>query len=116
VYTWCHHDSGKEIGIFFIVCWILAENFETNIKAVHNLKTKSLGIILTPWAMFALISAFLLFLVSEVDVFIFDIFGVFFWQILPQLKTSFQKSKCAHRPCTGQHPCAKFDVFRPSQF
>jgi len=37
-----------------------------NIKAVHNTKTKRLGIILTPWAMGVPISAFLLFLVSEV--------------------------------------------------
>jgi len=37
-----------------------------HIKGVHNLKTKSSSIILTPWAMFVPISAFLLFLVSEV--------------------------------------------------
>jgi len=33
---------------------------------VHNLKTKSSGIILTLWAMFVPISAFLLFLISRV--------------------------------------------------
>jgi len=38
-----------------------------NIKAVHSLKTKSSGVILTPWAMFVPISAFLLFSVSEVE-------------------------------------------------
>jgi len=38
---------------------------QLNIKAVHNLKTKSLGIVLTLWAMLP-VSAFLLFLVSEV--------------------------------------------------
>jgi len=51
--------------IFFA---FLAENFATiKIKAVHNLKAKSLGLSLTPWAMFLTISAFLLFLVSEVS-------------------------------------------------
>jgi len=51
----------------FSVCHFLAEILpHLNIKAVHNLKTKSLGIILTPWAMFVPIFAFLLFLVSKV--------------------------------------------------
>jgi len=36
-------------------------------------------------------------------------------QILPQLKTFFFKSKCAHHPCTRRHLWAKFDIFRPSQ-
>jgi len=36
------------------------------IKAVHNVKTKSSSIILTPRAMIVPISAFLLFLVSEI--------------------------------------------------
>jgi len=39
---------------------------QLNIKAVHNLKIKSSGIILAPWAMFVPIFAYLLFLVSEV--------------------------------------------------
>jgi len=37
-----------------------------NVKVVHNSKTKSAVIILTPWTMFLPISAFLSFLVSEV--------------------------------------------------
>jgi len=37
------------------------------IKAVHNLKTKSLRISLRPWTVFAPIAAFQLFLVSEVE-------------------------------------------------
>jgi len=66
-YMWCHHMSGKEIGIFLLFASFgLKILLQLNIKAVHNLKTKSLGIILTPWAMFVPISTFLLFLVSEV--------------------------------------------------
>jgi len=46
-------------------------------------------------------------------------FLVYFWhfqlQILPQLKTFLQKSKCAHHSHTRHHICAKFDVPRPSQ-
>jgi len=57
---------------------------------VHNLKTKTSGIILTPWAMFVPNSAFVLFLVSDVprreDVLIFVIFRLFL-PILTQLKT-----------------------------
>jgi len=53
---------------------------------VHNLKTKSSGIILTSWAMFTPTSAFLLFLVSEVACGEeLARFGLFL-QILPQLK------------------------------
>jgi len=58
---------------------------------MHNLKTKTLSITLTAWAMFVPISAFLLFLVSEV------VCGeecVYIWpilQILPQLKKLFPK-------------------------
>jgi len=33
---------------------------QLNIKALHSLKTKSFGIILTPWAMFEPVSAFVL--------------------------------------------------------
>jgi len=73
---------------------------QLNIKAVQNLKTESLGIILTLWAMFVSISAILLFVVSEVA-----------WRrmrsCLLQLKNFFQKSKCAHHPCTRHHLCAK---------
>jgi len=36
-----------EKNLLFTVYRFLAENFATNIKAVHNLKTKSLCIILT---------------------------------------------------------------------
>jgi len=50
-------------------------------KALHNFKTKSLGIILTTWAIFVPISAFVLFLVSEVacgeECAILAIFGLF---------------------------------------
>jgi len=52
----------------FTVCHFGAKKSDTIIKfkAVHNVKTKSSGIILTPWAMFAPISAFLPTLFSEV--------------------------------------------------
>jgi len=39
---------------------------QLNVKAADNLKTPNSGIIVTPWAMFVPISAFLLFLVSQV--------------------------------------------------
>jgi len=64
--TWRHHASGKEIGIFLLFTGFWLKILpHLNITAIHNLKTRSLGIILTPWAMFVPISAFLLFLVSD---------------------------------------------------
>jgi len=52
-------------GSTFLAFWSILGRFLCT-KAVHNLKTKSSCIILTPWATFMSISAFLLFLVSEV--------------------------------------------------
>jgi len=63
---WHHRASGEEIGTF-TVCLLWVKILpQLNIKAVHNLKTKSSGIMLTPWVIFVPISAFLLFVVSEV--------------------------------------------------
>jgi len=59
--------SGKEIGgVCCLLVWGLKFLPQLNIKAVHNLKTKSLGIILIPWAVFVPIAAFLLFLAYDV--------------------------------------------------
>jgi len=85
----------KKLALF-IVCQFLANFFpQLNIKTVHNLRTKSSGIILTPWAMFVPISAFLLFLVSEIErrrMCLFLAYFLFlFLQILPQLKKLFRK-------------------------
>jgi len=56
----------EKIGIF-TVCQFLAKNLpQLNIKAAHNLKTKSLGIILTRWAMFVPSFTFLRFLIFEI--------------------------------------------------
>jgi len=60
---------------------------QLNIEVVYNLKTKSSGIILTPWAMFVPILAFLLFLVFEVAC--GEECARLFLQILPQIKPIF---------------------------
>jgi len=91
---------------------------QLNINAVHNSKTITSGIILTPNTMFMLISTFLLFLVSEVacreECAHFGVFGLYL-PILSQIKKTFsKKSKCVHHPCTRHHLCAKFDVLRTS--
>jgi len=52
-------------GSTFLAFWAVLVFFCVY-KTVHNFKTKGSDIILTPWAMFMLISTFLLFLVSEV--------------------------------------------------
>jgi len=85
VHHWCHlHFTSPQDSTFLayylrFVC----------VEAAHNLKTKSLDIILTPCT-FVPISAFLLFLVSEVacgeQFEHFWHFVAYFWQFLPQLK------------------------------
>jgi len=65
--------SVEKKSIFYCSGFELKILQELNIKAVHNLKAKSLGIILTPWAMFVPISAFL-FLVSKVECVHFGVF------------------------------------------
>jgi len=48
-YTWRHRASGKEIDVFLLfIGFRLIFWPQLNIKALHNLKTKSLGINLTP--------------------------------------------------------------------
>jgi len=65
VYIWHNCVNRREIGIF-IVCQLLA-NFATSKYCTSALFfKKSLSIMFTPWVMFVPISAFLLFLVSEV--------------------------------------------------
>jgi len=80
---WRYHASGENW------CFLMfASNGQTlpqlNIKAVHNLKTKSLGIILTPRAVFVPISHFYYFWFLR-DKKIVLILA--FLPILPQLKT-----------------------------
>jgi len=76
------------------------------IKAVLNLKTKSLGIILTS-AMFVPISTFLLFLVSELvcgeeHVFLaFLAYFLRFFASFARIKFISPKLKCTHHPCTN---------------
>jgi len=65
-YRWRHCVTGKKMAVFTVCRFKLEMLPQLNIKAVHNLKAKSLGTILTLWAMFVPISAFLLFLVSDV--------------------------------------------------
>jgi len=55
-----HLASGKEIGIFLLFAGFGLKILpQLNIKAVHNLKIKSMGIILTPSAIFVPVSTIL---------------------------------------------------------
>jgi len=55
----------KKLAVLLFAGFGLKKLPQLNIRTVHNLKMKSLGITLTPWAMFMPICTFLLFLVSE---------------------------------------------------
>jgi len=103
-----------EKKVAFFTVWRFWDNFWPllNIKAVHNLKTKSSSIIFTGWAMFVPISAFLLFLVSELpcgECARFYFFGLFlrFFANFATINKLFPKSKCAHHPRNRRHLCAK---------
>jgi len=72
--------------------------------------------------MFLPVSAFLLFLVSEVAygeecAYFRRLLAYFccFFANFATLKKLFQNCKCAHHPCTRRHLCAKFDVLRLSE-
>jgi len=66
VYTWRHRASGKKLRfLLFAVFWLKILP-QLNIKTVHNFKTKSSGIIFTPWDMFDINCAVYTILVSEV--------------------------------------------------
>jgi len=93
------------------------------IIAVYNLKTKSSGIILTPWAMFVPIIIFLHFycfgflryrVKKNMLILAFWFILAFFANFATNRKL-FQKPKCAHHPRTRRHLCTKFYVLRLSQ-
>jgi len=62
---WRHRASEKMAFLLFAGFGL---NFlpQLNVKAANNFKPKSSGIILTRWAVFVPVFAFLLFLVSQV--------------------------------------------------
>jgi len=78
----------KKWHFLFFVGFGLTILPQLNIKAVHNLKTKSLGVILTPWAMFVPVSAFLQCLVSEVAC-------AHLWHTFATIKKTFSKNQSA---------------------
>jgi len=85
----------KKLAYFLLFAGFWLEILpQLNIKAVHNLKTKGLGIILSPWAIFEPISTSVLFLVSEVECRDqcahfgrFWHFGAYFWCFLANFAT-----------------------------
>jgi len=102
-----YSHSVAYFGVYLQILWKL--------RIIHW-KTKSSGIMHTPWAVFVPISADVLSVVSAVlhgkECALFRVFSL---QILLQLKNFCQKSKCMHHHRTRCHVCAKFDVRRPSQ-
>jgi len=96
----------------FAVKQLFANNFAT-IKYYSSRYFKNKKFMHHPHTMdYVPISAFLLFVVSEVAR------GeecAYFCHFLPQLKYLLQQSKCQHHPHTRCHLGAKFDILMPSQ-